>query len=494
MGVIIKQSIRASVFSYLGIILGFINVIFLFPQFLGKDNIGIIETIKAIVLLISPFAIFGSTSSIIKFFPSFSDNNKDNGFYLSMGMMLFLWLIIFYSFLYFFRDQFIDLLGYDTTPLGKYVWLIFPSLFSWILFHYFSIVSTSSLKIAVPRMLDSIFLRGFTSILLLSYFYSLIDIDNLISLISISYFFPALLLFIYIIKKRMIIWKLNANVFKKESFKPIFKYSRFIVFGSISTIIVQKIDVLMIGYSENLGAVGVYVIAYYIGSVIEIPKRNISDIAFPLLSTAFEKNDISTVDDIYKKSSINQFIIGALIFIVVWSCLDDVFRLMPNGEEYAIGKYVVFYIGISKLFDMLMGVNHQIIQSSAHYKYNLYINIVLSVLVVGFNAIFIPIYSITGAAIASMLAVFCYNLVSYIIVYRLFKIQPISIVTLKLFIVSLVIVVIGIYLPSIHSEILSIAYKTILLSLIFGLAIYSLNISPQVNDIIKNALNKLKRD
>jgi O-antigen/teichoic acid export membrane protein len=492
MGIIIRQSIKASIFSYIGILIGFVNVLFLYPKFLGEGNIGIIETIKAIVSLLSPFALFGVTSSLIKFFPEYSRKGKDNGFYLGLGLILVLWLSVFFSVLIIFKDEFFGALGYGSTTFTKYAWLVFPALFSWILFHFLSIVSNSSMRITVPRIMDSVVLRVLILLLVILFGISYITLETLIISMSVVYIVPALIMLFYVLKMKMINWKINADLFKKENFNPIFKYSRYTVFGAASAIIVQKIDVVMIGVKEDLASVGIYVIAFYIGSVIEIPKRNISDISFPILSKAFKEKDMGMVNDIYKQSSINQFIVGGFLLIVIWSCLDNVFMLMPDGEVYSTGKYVVIFIGIAKLFDMLMGVNKQIIQASNFYRFNLYTNIILSVLVVVFNLIFIPIFSIVGAAVASMLAMIIYNIVSYLVVWKQLKIQPLSKHTFTLLLIIIVIFTVGIFLPDLDSAIISIIYKGTLLSVLFGTSIYFSKVSPEANNIIDNVFSKIK--
>lgn len=491
MGVIIRQSIKASIFSYVGILFGFVNVLFLYPKFLGQENIGIVETIRALVLLISPFAVFGITSAIIKFFPVHSEENKDNGFYLSLGLILFAWATIFIGIFYLFEEPLFDFFGYSTNSLSEYVWLIYPSLGCWILFQYLSLISTSALRIAVPRMLDGIFLRAIATGLIILFGLGYISLKTFIVVLAISHLFPSLVLLYYLMKEKIIALKVDKTLFKKGKFAPIFKYARYVVFGSISSLIIQKVDVVMIGVEEDLMSVGIYVIAFYIGSVIEIPKRNISDISFPILSKAFEEKNNALIEDVYKKSSLNQFIVGVFIFIIVWSCLDNVFQIMPDGESYRAGKYVVLFIGVAKLFDMIMGVNHQIIQSSSYYRFNLYINIFLSVMVIVFNLVFIPIFSITGAAIASMLAVLCYNVLSFFVVWKIFKIQPLSKQTTKLLALVIPIFVLGIYLPDLSLPIISIAYKGAILTLLFVIGIYFFKISEQANNLINTTLSKV---
>ena len=83
-------------------------------------------------------------------------------------------------------------------------------------------------------------------------------------------------------------------------------------------------------------------------------------------------------------------IVGGLIFLGIWCNIENVFKLIPNGEIYAQGKWVVFYIGISKLFDMATGVNQEIVGTSKYYKIDLLFYLFLVVVAVITNLIFIP--------------------------------------------------------------------------------------------------------
>lgn len=43
MGIIIKQSIKGTIFSYIGVVLGFVTVGLLWPKLLNADQIGLIN-------------------------------------------------------------------------------------------------------------------------------------------------------------------------------------------------------------------------------------------------------------------------------------------------------------------------------------------------------------------------------------------------------------------------------------------------------------------
>ena len=84
---------------------------------------------------------------------------------------------------------------------------------------------------------------------------------------------------------------------------------------------------------------------------------------------------------------------------------------------------------------MATGANAQVISFSKYYRVILYFIIVLIVLVLISMVIFIPLWGITGAAIAIAIATLANNLMRYIFLYRKFKMQPL---TLKFLLVPLI--------------------------------------------------------
>ena len=59
MGIIIKQSIKGSIWSYLGVGVGFITTAYLFPNYLDTDTIGLFSLLVSWSILLSQFFSLG---------------------------------------------------------------------------------------------------------------------------------------------------------------------------------------------------------------------------------------------------------------------------------------------------------------------------------------------------------------------------------------------------------------------------------------------------
>src|SRR5690554_2547334 len=73
MGKIVKQSLLTTVFSYIGVVVGYINVLWLLPYALSPEEIGIFRTIQDMGLLLVPFAQLGLGHGITRFYPRVKD-------------------------------------------------------------------------------------------------------------------------------------------------------------------------------------------------------------------------------------------------------------------------------------------------------------------------------------------------------------------------------------------------------------------------------------
>ena len=107
----------------------------------------------------------------------------------------------------------------------------------------------------------------------------------------------------------------------------------------------------------DLGSLGVYTIAFYFGTLVIIPSRPLLKISGTLIAYAWARNDLTQIRDIYYKSCINQFVIGGFLFLGIWANIDNILLIL--GPDYLQSKWVIFFIGLGYLFDMLTGAMHR---------------------------------------------------------------------------------------------------------------------------------------
>lgn len=493
MGEIRNQAIRNSIISYFGAGIGFVNFIILLPFAFSPEQIGLVRLLQNTAYLVIPLAEFGIISIILRYYPIFkSDEDKRLTFILYCILGALAGFSVFCVLFFTFKGELSELFDAKSPLFVDYYYLLLPLVFLIVFTGIFEAISNSIYKTVFPNFLREVLLRILIAILVIAYVYNIVQFNSFVNLFVLIYIFPLLFLLAYLIKKDEISINFSLQKFPKPIFKEIGLYGIFVLLGSSGHLLVSYIDTVMLGILLGLEDTGIYVTAFYMAVIIEIPRRSLRQIAVPFLSDAWKRNDLKQINEIYEKTSLNQLIIGLYIFLGVWINIDAVFELMPNGAIYSAGKFVVFYVMLGKLIDMAAGVNGEIIALSKWYRFNMYSTLILALLAIITNYLLIPLYGLTGAAIATALSLLFYNVLKYLFLKIKLNLNPFSLNTIRVLLLGGICYLIMTLIPEISSPILSILSKSLLLTLIFIFPLYYLKISEDVNQFINNVLSGIK--
>lgn len=489
MGLVIRQSIITTIISYLGVVIGYINLLYLYPKFLSLEEVGLFRTIQDAAILLSPFAQFGLASGIFRYYPQFVKDQKTSGSFISLMLLLSvigfsIFFLVFQLFetsiLAYFEDNAKEIIHYASLVL----WLTLILLITSLMEAY----SRSLLKTVVPSLLREIVSRVLLSLFVLFYFLGYLNFQQFIITTTLGYILCLIILMIYLAKNGDLKLGLEFSATHRVKVPELLKYSLLSFAGTAGLVIIGKVDSIMVSALLSLAANAVYTTAFYMATVIEIPKRALSQVAMPLIARAFEKKDMKDIQIIYQKTSINQFIIGALMLIGVWANLDNIFQLVPKTELYEAGKYVVLIVGFGKLIDMIFGPSSEIIVLSKYYGFNIILIILLAASIVFANNLLIPAYGINGAAIGAALALIFFNIIKFIFIWATLKMQPFSSGTVKVIMIATVVVGVNLILPKVSNVFIDIAYRSLIITIVFGALVLLSNASTDGNNLVKKLL------
>lgn len=485
MGIIQRQGIKGTIVTYIGVLIGYVNLAFIMPYCLDIEQIGLTRILIDVATLFSFFAIFGMNGSITKFFPEFKDEDRNRGFF---GIVVFLPLIGFtiVSIVYFvFFDEIVKYFSKPSPLLVEYSWMILPLTFAILFSMLFESYSNIQYRIVVPKIIKEVFIRLAIAILIILFFKKVITFDTFSFLFVAVYALATLLLLFYLKQIGSISVKFDLNYFTKERRKLIAKYSIFMILGSIGGVIVTKIDSVMLSmYDNGLKNVGIYTTAFFITSIVEIPSRSIIQISQSVASQKIFESNWSELSLLYKKTSLYQFLVGSFLFLLVWVNIDEIFQIMPKGEVFSSAKYVVLIIGFSKMFDALTSINMVIINNSKYYRVGFYFLLVLAVLTIVLNYFFIPIWGITGAAVSALISLAFYNIICVLYVNWKLKIHPLSLDTSKAIFIAILCYFISDFIPSIGNVYFDVVIESLVIVLFYLTASYYLKLVPEMNQMI----------
>lgn len=489
MGIVIRQSIYSTLISYLGVAIGYINLLYLYPKFLSLEQVGLFRTIQDAAILFTPFAQFGLTHSIFRFYPQLvKDQRTSHTFITLMALMALAGFAIFFLLFKIFETPLLSYFQDNAKEIIQYASLVLWLTLVLVMIAVLETFSRSLLKTVVPNLLREVMARLFLSVLVLFYFGGFITFNQFIICSVLGYLLWLLILLFYLWKQGEISLQTNFTALDQTKFPELFMYSLLSFAGMAGLILIGKIDSMMVSALLGLSANAIYTTAFYMATVIEIPKRALSQIAMPLISRSFEKGDLKEVANLYRKTSINQFIIGSLLLIGVWINLDNLFALMPNGEHYSIGKWVVIIVGGGKLVDMLFGPSSEIIVLSKYYKFNILLILILAALIIVSNNLLIPRYGIDGAAWGAAFALVAFNVIKYFFIYLKYNIQPFTLATGKVLGIALVTVFINSILFKLENTILDIIFRSGIVTLVFGGLVVITKSSPDANGLFRKGI------
>lgn len=490
MGVVIKQSIRSSIFAYIGVIIGYVNVLWLYPYFLTTEQVGLFRLIQSSAYLLATFGQIGLGQSLVKFFPELKQNKGLLSSILLGGILGFILLSLLTLV---FRQPIVDYFSQESALFVDYFQVTLLISFLLINFQLLEAYSKSLLQIVIPTFLRDVGLRLLSAIVLLLYGFDIINFEMLIYLLIGVYGLVLIALAIHVKVKRKAPFVLEFSFLKNGTWKRIMNFGLYSVIGAGGTQIILQIDSIMVSGALGLEAMAVYTIAFFIGGVIEMPKRAITQISAPLLSQSFNSGDMPAVKKLYQQTSINQMIIGTLLLIGIWANLESIYHFVPNNQDYINGFSVVLFIALGKLSDMIFGTNGEIIVMSKYYKFNVISVSILAVLTIVLNLFLIPTYGIEGAAIASFIAMLSFNLIKFSFVWWKFNIQPFTFSSLKFVLIALIVLGANYLLPKFESVYLDMLVRSILITVVLLVPTYLSNISVELNGLLDKGFRRIFR-
>ena len=490
MGIIKKQSISGTIYSYVGVVLGFITTGLLYPLIFSTEEVGLLRILVSYSLLFAQFAGLGINTVTVKLFPYFRDYERKHNGYLGLALLVsVVGLVLAISAFLLLKTSILDTGKSGSDLFTSYFYYIVPLIIATLLFNVFDTYYRVLYNAVKGIIYKEVIQRALILSVIVLFYFNTIDFHQAVILYTIALISPTILLFLSLIYNKQLLLDLDLGFIDKKLSREMLNIGAFGILASFSGVLSMTIDSIMVERMIDLSAVGIYTVTFFFGSLILVPLRTMGKISSVVISDAWKENDILTIDSIYKKSSISLSVIGLLLLIGVWGNIDNVFQIIP--VKYIEGKYVILFIGIASLFDIALGVSPHIIVNSNHYRYLSYFLLIFAALLVISNIILIPIYGIVGAAIATLISKFIYNLIKYLFLYNKYKLQPFTIKIVLVYIIGISVYGISLLLPEQSNYIVDIFLRSSVITILFIVPVYYFKVSDDINSKIESTFKKL---
>lgn len=483
MGVVLKQSLKNVFTTYLGFLFGAVNTIFLYTQILPDSYYGLVTFILASAAILMPLMAFGVHNTMVKFYSNYAQSEQE-GFLFLMLVIPLLGILPLFLFFAFFQDLLGDLVSTINPVVRNYLWYVFLVGFAMAYFEVYYAWCKVHLKSVFGNFMKEVFGRLGVMLLLLFLYLDLFSLDVFFKLLVGLYVLRTIIIKLYAfrISRPKLRYVVPGNI------REVLSYSLLIILGGSAASVLVEIDKVMINQFVKIENVAYYGVAVYIATVIIVPSRAMHQITYPLTAELLNRGDFFGLETLYKKTSLTLFIASGILFLLILLNLEDLYLLLP--ETYRDGFYIVFLIGMAKVFDSLLGNNNSILYNSKYYRTLLLFGVGLAALTIVLNLFLIPAYGLEGAALASFISICIFNVIKLIFVKLKFGILPFTKSTFKVFATLLLLAVLFSVFTFDFHPVLSILFKSTIIVVMYLGILYRFEISEDISGILSKWLKK----
>lgn len=485
MGIVLNQSFKNTVITYIGFGIGAINTLYLYPIFLGATFYGLTNYITSSANVIMPLFAIGMQNTLVKFYSQYKTEEEKSQF-LSFTVLFPILLIIPLLLIGLcFYDEILFFLSKKNAIVKTYIWLIpfigltmayFEIFYAWARVHMHSVFG---------NFIKEIGLRLFSLFLLIAVYFNVLTVEGFVYATAVLYLLAFLVTMFYAFSVK----KPNFQLARPKNTKDILVYTFYIILsGSVANLLLDG-DKMILNQYMIIDNIAFYSVATYIALVISVPSRAMHQIVYPITAKLMHENKHDELNQLYKKTSINLQMVGGFVMLCIFVNINQLYELVP--KEYSGGIAVVFMIGLSKYFDLILGNNNAIIFNTKYYRMVLYLGLMLVVLTIVLNMIFIPIFGIFGSAFATLLSITLYSLAKLLFVVKKLHLYPFTKQTIHSILLTSVLFLVFYFWEFPFFQLISIALKSILVTIVYVYLNYKFKISPEINNVIDSLFKKI---
>lgn len=488
MGIIKSQTIKGTVFSYAGVLLGFAISGLLLPRLFSPAENGLLKLLIAYSSLFAQFGTMGFSFATARMFSFFRDEKTlHHGYIAILNWVLLVGFAISLFVFFVFNDWIIQSATAKSELFVQYSIFLLPLIFFNLQFLLLDTYFKMLFKTVRGTFLKELALRMLVLSSIGLYFFDIIGFDGFIVAYVASNAMPGLMLML-LLGRNAVLLKPDFSYLNKNLVYSIAKMSFYGIIMGFSGVMILNIDSVMISRMLDLDATGIYAITFFFGTLVIIPSRALRKIAGTVLADAWRDKQMETIKKVYQKSSLNQLIAGSFLFAGLWANIDNVFKILP--APYEAGMYVIFFIALANLIEMFSGVSDILIQTSRDYRYAAALNVVFLIMVILFNYLLISLFGITGAAMANAVAFALNSLLRFAFIYKRYGFHPFSPKLIYVVLFAVVAYFAASFLPEFNQFLVDIFLRLVVVTVVFGSSIYFFRLSDDLNETINGLLNK----
>jgi O-antigen/teichoic acid export membrane protein len=493
MGVVFRQSVKTTIITFTGALLGGIVTLYS-SNVMPKQELGFVRILPVQAVIASFLLGFGMNNALFFYLHRF-EKEEDAGkrpVLLSLSFLLPLAIYIVATLAYFlFFDHWVALNQEQDRPLiRQYFWCLPLFTLLNLLLTLIEAFLHAHIKAAQASFVREVFIKGGNLVLFLLFG---------LGLITFSVFVPA---FVSVnLLAVIVLWKMAGRnidfrfsfrwkLIPRSEFKGILTFALFHAFMGISGTLFGFLDTqLLTNLSpDGLASIPVYTNAVFIATLISIPFRALSLAASGDISKAYAQGDHERVADSYNRAGLNIFIASMFMVVLVACNLHNAVAVLKNGYEAVFGVTLILILG--RLVDSATGLNDLALNMSPYFRVNFYFSGTIVLLMIAGFYLAIPAYGVYGAAWVFSGALILFNLAKTWFVWYKMRLHPFSIGTLKTLFIAGASTLIVYFIPASVNPYWDVVWRSSLIVLCFAILVLLLKPGKDVTHFLAEVRKK----
>jgi O-antigen/teichoic acid export membrane protein len=214
----------------------------------------------------------------------------------------------------------------------------------------------------------------------------------------------------------------TRNVAAAYNSKEWLRVSLPILMNAVFSIILLKVDTLMVGYFLGSEEVGIYGAAVKTAMMVGITLQAANTIVAPMIASYYARRDMAGLQEVVSLATLGSF--GASLVIGLGVVLFSGPILGAFGAEFVRARMPMLLLILGQLVNVGSGSVGMLMVLTGHERQSMVILGLCALIISGLCLAVIPVFGIIGAAVVSMLGISLWNIWIYRLVVQYLGIRP----------------------------------------------------------------------
>jgi O-antigen/teichoic acid export membrane protein len=491
-----RQSLISSAVIYVGFAVGLLNV-YLFTKegIFQKEQFGLYNAFIAVALMMMAFSGLGMPAYLNKFFPYYQAHRpeKQNEQFSLALLVSLTGFVLIALFGWLGKDLVIRKYGTNAPDLVTYYGWLFPLGLGMTLFALLEAWAWNHQRSVLTNLLKEFIWRLYITVLIIAYGSGWIEFPVFVQAFSLSYLFIAALLMTHLLVTGKIHFCFRISPLTKRMKKIILSLCLFVFAGMAILQLALVFDSLVISslLQGALAQLAIYSLAQNMAAVIQAPQRGLVSASIPPLAKAWKEKNLTEIQRIYQRSSINQLIFATGLLALFALDFQEGIDAVGLQSSYQSAFPVILILGTARLVDMGTGLNTQIIQTSTRWRFELISGVLLLLITLPSSYFLTKSYGIQGTALAQLIAISSYNLIRIVFLWKNFSLFPFQWNSVWVLVIGVISYAASRLMTDGLSGWTALLIQSILFVGFYSISVYRLKLSPDLQPVWETLWKKI---